>query len=79
MASITIKNIPEPLLQKIKESSAANCRSMNAEIIFCLQQVLTSTQRQTLSLEQIRTLRAKTKDYYLTSAELETTVEDGRV
>ncbi|MEM7761976.1 MAG: Arc family DNA-binding protein [Cyanobacteria bacterium P01_A01_bin.40] len=38
MASITIKNIPEALLQKIKESSAANHRSMNAEVIFRLQQ-----------------------------------------
>ncbi|MEL6442375.1 MAG: Arc family DNA-binding protein [Cyanobacteria bacterium J06621_8] len=78
MPSITIKNIPEALLQKIKESSVANHRSMNAEVIFRLQQVLASEQRQSLSLEKIRALRAKTKNYYLTSTELEAAINSNR-
>ena len=77
MPNITIKNIPEELFEKIKESSTANRRSMNAEIIFRLEQGLTS-QRKTLSLETIRSIRATTKKHYLTETELIEIEKEGR-
>lgn len=40
MASITIKNIPDRLSQKIKASSPQNRRSINAEVIVCLEKKL---------------------------------------
>jgi plasmid stability protein len=78
MPNITIKNIPEELMAKIKASSTANRRSMNAEIIFRLEQGLTFSQRKTLNLQKIRSLRATTKKHYLTETELIEMKKEGR-
>lgn len=78
MINITIKNIPEDLYDKIKESSVINRRSINAEIIFRLEHELKSPKRQTLSLEKIRSLRANTEKHYLTQAELNKALARGR-
>jgi antitoxin FitA len=78
MPNITIKNIPEELFEKIKESSTANRRSMNAEIIFRLEQGLTFSQRKPLSLEKIRSIRATTQKHYLTETELIEIKKEGR-
>jgi hypothetical protein len=40
MANLTIKNIPENLYQKLKKSAEVNRRSINAEVIFCLEHLL---------------------------------------
>ena len=42
MPAITVKNIPDPLYKKLKRSAAENRRSMNSEIIHCLESVLES-------------------------------------
>jgi len=42
MASITVKKIPEELYQRLKESASMHRRSINGEIIYCLEQVLRS-------------------------------------
>ena len=78
MPSITIKNIPENLFQKIKESSANNRRSMNAEIIFRLEQGLVENERKKLSLDKIRSLRVTTKKHFLTQVELTKIKDEGR-
>jgi antitoxin FitA len=78
MPNITIKNIPENLLQKIKESSANNRRSMNAEIIFRLEQGLVENKRKKLSLDKIRSLRATTQQHFLTEVELTKIKDEGR-
>ena len=38
--SITLKNIPEPIYQRIKLAAKRHHRSMNSEIIACLEQAL---------------------------------------
>jgi len=38
--SITLKNIPDPIYQRIKLAAKRHHRSMNNEIIACLEQVL---------------------------------------
>lgn len=38
--SITLKNIPEPVYQRIKLAAKRHHRSMNSEIIACLEQAL---------------------------------------
>lgn len=38
--SITLKNIPEPIYQRIKLAAKRHHRSMNNEIIACLEQTL---------------------------------------
>lgn len=78
MTNITIKNIPESLYNKIKESSVINRRSINAEIIFQLEHGLESPKRQRLSLDKIRSLRANTQKHYLTQSELSDVLIRGR-
>lgn len=38
--SITLKNIPDPIYQRIKQAAKRHHRSMNNEIIACLEQAL---------------------------------------
>lgn len=38
--NITLKNIPEPVYQSLKQAADAHHRSLNSEIIACLEQVL---------------------------------------
>ncbi|RMH62608.1 MAG: Arc family DNA-binding protein [Calditrichaeota bacterium] len=42
MAAITVKNIPDDLYLKLKDSASKNHRSINSEVIACLDKVLTS-------------------------------------
>ena len=39
MATLSIKNIPDPLLKRLKRQAAAHHRSLNLEIIAYLEQV----------------------------------------
>ena len=40
MATLTIKNLPETLHKRLKESAALHRRSVNSEAICCLEKVL---------------------------------------
>jgi antitoxin FitA len=40
MPNITVKNIPEDLYERIKQSAAEHRRSINKEIIICLERTL---------------------------------------
>jgi plasmid stability protein len=40
MATLTIKNIPDKLRRRLKESAAQHGHSINGEAIFCLEKVL---------------------------------------
>ena len=42
MASLTVKNIPENLYDKLKQRARANQRSVNKEIIMCIQEAVES-------------------------------------
>ncbi|HEX5580969.1 MAG TPA: Arc family DNA-binding protein [Gemmatimonadaceae bacterium] len=42
MATLTVKNIPDELYERIKESAAEHRRSINSEIIVCLERALAS-------------------------------------
>ena len=39
MATLTIKNIPEPLVKRLKQQAAAHRRSLNLEVISYLEQM----------------------------------------
>ena len=56
--TLTLKNIPDAVYERLKQSAEANRRSMNSEAIVCLETVLlpnrlTPAER----LEQVRALR----------------------
>jgi plasmid stability protein len=71
MANLTIKNIPDNLYQKLKDRAELNRRSMNSEILVCLEQVLNTPQQdaQTI-LPRIKELRAKSTRHFLTDEEI---------
>ena len=43
MATLTIKNIPQTLVQKLKTQATVHRRSLNHEVIRCLEQAAEST------------------------------------
>ncbi len=40
MATITIKNIPDDLYERLRESAEANRRSINSEVIVCIEKAI---------------------------------------
>lgn len=40
MPVLTIKSMPDPLYRRLKQRAAANRRSLNSEILVCLEQVV---------------------------------------
>lgn len=57
--SLTLKGIPAPIYLRVKQAAARNHRSMNSEILACLEQVLAPRQADpAASLEAARRLRA---------------------
>jgi len=43
MATLTIKNVPEKLHKRLKQSAAEHRRSLNKEVVVCLERALLST------------------------------------
>lgn len=43
MASLTIKNVPEPVLRSLKSRAAAHRRSVNSEVLACLEAIALPT------------------------------------
>lgn len=70
MATMTIKNIPDELYEKVKKSAAANRRSINQEVIFVIEQALVADAGDAeTTLSEIRLLREQL-DIYVTEAEI---------
>lgn len=60
MASITVKNIPEPLMRRLRLAAAHANRSLNRQIIDCLErQLLPESVDVEAALHRIRELRAR--------------------
>lgn len=78
MPSITVKNIPEDLYDKVRQQAKAHHRSINSEIIACLEQTVTSQQVSTNDiLQEARRMRKKAKGS-LSSEEIESAINEGR-
>jgi plasmid stability protein len=64
MPTITVKNIPPDLYTWLKESAAANRRSINSEIIVCIERAVGADRVDPEELlARARVLREKTADY----------------
>ena len=67
MATLTIKNIPEPLVKRLKQQAAAHRRSLNFEVISYLEQMTHSVQMDAAALlARARALRRTPKGVRLT-------------
>lgn len=71
MATLTIKNIPEKLRERLKESAAQHRRSINGEAISCLERALVGNRLDPEDfLEQARSLRACMPRVFVTEQDL---------
>jgi plasmid stability protein len=79
MKSITVKNIPDAIYERLKESAETNRRSLNSEIIACLER---SVVLRRLDVEQIiqraDEIRARIKGPKLKTAEIIRARDRGR-
>jgi plasmid stability protein len=79
MASITIKNIPDDLLSKLKKRAKNSHRSLNGEIIMALMGYLNKDSRPDPQeiIHMARQFRAKVKGT-LTEEEIRAAINEGR-
>ncbi len=79
MPAITVKNIPDPLYDNLKQSAHLNHRSINSEIIACLEKEL---MHKKLSTDQIikdaRLLRTKFKTKKANIKDIQSFIQEGR-
>ena len=79
MASLTIKNVPEPLYRRLKETAQRSRRSLNSEIIHRLERSLGVAPVDTDALlARTRAVRERGDLPYLTDRELREKRDEGR-
>jgi plasmid stability protein len=79
MPTMTLKNIPEPLYERLKQAAALHRRSLNSEILYCLEEALEPRKRNASELvEKARMVREKTAHYRLDDEELDRARRAGR-
>lgn len=79
MASITLKNIPDDLYDLLRVQAAAHHRSINSEMIHCLETVLRPT---TTGVEErltrLRELRSRIQGKPFDTKEIDAAIDRGR-
>ena len=79
MANLTIKGVPDKLLERLKESAVRHRRGLDSEAISCLEMVLAGNRVDPrLFLEQVRSLRARMPRLHITNRELRAARNKGR-
>ena len=80
MPSITVKNVPADLYERLRQSAKANRRSINAEIIVCIERVVSPQPVDPeLVIARARELRERTARYIITDEELGAAKADARL
>jgi plasmid stability protein len=79
MATVTVKNIPDDLYARLKEVAARNRRSINSEIIVCIERNLVH-QKVTAEeiLDRARRIRAAVRPTRLTIEQIDDAKREGR-
>lgn len=77
MPSITVKNIPEDLYDLLKQRAEANRRSINSEIIVCIEQAIHSQRYGNVSSMDSYRLSEKAKGYQTIEEDLSKAVTGG--
>jgi len=79
MASLTLKNVPQPLLRQLKAQAARHRRSLNHEVIVCLESLTQSVPVDVDSLlAKVRQIRKAPKKTRLTDRTLTSLKGAGR-
>ncbi len=80
MPTITVKNIPAEIYEKLKKSAETSHRSINSEIIACIERAVRSQQIDPdLLLANARKLRSKTTSHPITDGEFNQAKTTGRL
>jgi hypothetical protein len=79
MATVTLKNIPDDLYDQIRQSARTNRRSINSEIITCIEQTLKVRRiHPEKILKTARALRKKTAGHLFTEKDITKVKSTGR-
>ena len=80
MATVTVKNIPDELYERLRTVAEINRRSINSEIIVCIENAVTS-RRINLDevLENARRLRQLTSSHRISDEEFNQAKAEGRL
>lgn len=80
MATLTIKNIPDDLYEQLKQSATRHRRSVNSEVIVCLEKVLRSRSVDpAIFLASVRALRKNISTVFVTEDDLRAAKDKGRL
>jgi plasmid stability protein len=80
MTTITVKNIPPELYQKLKQAADSSHRSVNSEIIACIERTVRSQQvNPEFMLANARKLRSRTASFLITDDEFTEAKSAGRL
>lgn len=79
MANITIKDVPDELYEKLKDLAEEHRRSINQEVITCLERYIGREQVSAdEQLKRARELRVTPKSGELTESQLDEAINKGR-
>jgi plasmid stability protein len=71
MPNITVKNIPEALYEQLKQSARAHRRSINSEVLVCIERAVSPLRIDAESrIARARQLRERTAAYRITDDEI---------
>ena len=80
MPTITVKNIPDNLYEHLKQTASVNHRSINSEIIVCIERALRSQKISAeATLTRARQLRERTSKRPLSDVEFTKAKTAGRL
>ena len=79
MPALTIKNIPDSLFEQLKSAAELHRRSINSEVLVCLEKVLVAKKTSSNDrLQRIEQLRASIKPNIITADDIDQAIENGR-
>lgn len=79
MQAITVKNIPDDIHKLLKDIAKLNHRSLNSEIIYCLEKYLKISKNESVSsmLNKAQITRSKIKHHF-SDSEIQCAKNEGR-
>lgn len=79
MPALTIKNIPESLHEQLKSAADLHRRSINSEVLVCLEKVLIAKKINTNDrLKRIEQLRGSIKPNNISLDDIDHAIQNGR-
>lgn len=79
MPAFTVKNIPDKLYSQLKQSAEAHHRSINSELIVCLEKILTPQKiDKEVLLSSARSIRDRLNNIKVTEEDLNKAKNAGR-